>query len=65
VTGVERSEIVVLFLRLADVLERSADLAQRHAERDRGRGRSDEIELRAASRAREGAARARSIADGM
>lgn len=59
---VERSELVALFLRVADTLELSAELADHHAERERSKGLSDQIELRAALQARKAAARARTLA---
>lgn len=61
--GLERSTLIELFLRVADALERSAGLAEQHAERDRSEGRSGRIELEAATRARDAAARARTLAN--
>jgi hypothetical protein len=62
VAAFERSELNALFLRIADVLEQSADLAEQHAERYRCSGGPSEIELEAAARAHQAAARARTFA---
>ncbi len=52
-----------LYLRVADTLERSAELAEEHAGRERNNGRreSEGVELDRARRAREGARRARAL----
>ena len=59
-----RSRLATLYLRVADTLERSVQLAERHAqyEKSRGRTRSAYIELERAKRARAGAQDARALA---
>ena len=51
-----------LYLRVADTLERSAQLAEAHAERDRTAGRFGAAEIASVKRAREAATRARDLA---
>jgi len=60
----ERLELAALYSRVADTLERSAQLADEHAERERnsGRGASAEVELERARRARAAACRGRELA---
>ena len=57
----ERSGLVALYLRVAEALETSAQLAEEHARRERDRGRefSADVELDNAQRAREAARRGR------
>ncbi len=57
----ERSDLAALYLRVADTLERSAQLAEEHAEREHDE-RSVAAELAVAKRAREAAKRARELA---
>jgi hypothetical protein len=57
-----RSNMAALYRRVADTLERSAQLAEEHAERDRSEGRLDAREIASAKRAREAATRARDLA---
>lgn len=59
--GYGRSELAGLYLRVAETLERSAQLAERHAQHERSNGRlaSAAIEMERAERAREGARRGR------
>jgi hypothetical protein len=59
-----RSQLATLYLRVADTLERSGELAERHAqyEESRGRTRSGYTELERAKRARAGAQHARALA---
>jgi hypothetical protein len=59
-----RSELAALYRRVADTLERSAELSERHADRKRGTGRapSADIELERAKRARAAAQRGRALA---
>jgi hypothetical protein len=56
-----RSQLAALYIRVAETLERSAQLAEEHAERERRNGRWDSagIELERARRAREAARRGR------
>jgi anti-sigma regulatory factor (Ser/Thr protein kinase) len=58
-----RARRAALYRRVADTLERSADLAEQHAERERIRGhqQSAQIELERATRAREAARHGRSL----
>ena len=58
----ERSELNALFHRIADVLEQSAKLAEHHAERNQCSGRPTAVELEAAARSHQAAARARTFA---
>jgi hypothetical protein len=57
-------ELAELFLRVAGTVERSAQLAEQHAEREQTSGRSGSagVELERAMRAREAARRARALA---
>ena len=59
-----RSKVAGLYVRVAETLERSAQLADQHAERDRSNGRPDSaaVELERARRAREAARRGRALA---
>ena len=59
-----RPELAGLYLRVAETLERSAQLAEQHAQRDRSSGRPDgaAVELERARRAREAARRGRALA---
>jgi hypothetical protein len=59
-----RSELAGLYLRVAETLERSARLAEQHAERERIKGRPDggAVELARAESAREAARRGRELA---
>ena len=59
-----RWELAALYLRVAGAVERSAQLAERHAHRARGDGlqRVTQIELDRAKPAREGARRGRALA---
>lgn len=59
-----RSELAGLYLRVAGTLERSAQLAEDHAqrERDNGRPHSADLELECAARARAAAQRGRELA---
>jgi hypothetical protein len=61
---VRRSELAGLCLRVAETLERSAELAERHAEHERRKGclASAGVEVKRAERAREGARRGRALA---
>lgn len=56
--------MAALYLRLADTLERSAQLSEEHAGRERCNGRrdSERVELDRARRARENARRGRALA---
>jgi hypothetical protein len=56
--------LAALYNRVADTLERSAELAEHHAARERGGGRahSADIELERAERARAAAQRGRALA---
>lgn len=56
-----RSELTALYQRVADTLERSAKLAEQHADREQrnGRRRAADIELERAKRARAAAQRGR------
>ena len=58
-----RAERAALYRRVADTLERSADIAERHAERERRQGqhRSVRVELDRAKRAREAARGGRAL----
>lgn len=62
--GPRRSELAALYERVARTLERSAKLAEHHAERHRRNGRPHmaDVELERATRAREGARRGRALA---
>jgi len=59
-----RSQLASLYLRVAETLDESADLADQHAERCRGAGRAQlmEVELENARRARAAAQRGRAAA---
>ena len=59
-----RSELAALYLRAANTLDQSAQLAQQHAQRERNNGRlhSADLELERAGRARAGAERGRALA---
>jgi hypothetical protein len=59
-----RSELAALYLRVAETLERSADLAEQHAQREQQNGRWDSAstELGRAGRARDAARRGRALA---
>jgi hypothetical protein len=61
---VDRAELTALYLRVADTLERSAELAELHAIRHQhnGRGWAVAVELERANRAREAARRGRALA---
>jgi hypothetical protein len=54
--------LAALYERLAATLDRSAQLAEEHAERERTKGRSDAVEIADAERAREAGRRARDLA---
>jgi hypothetical protein len=56
--------LAALYLRVADTLERSAELAEEHATRERKKGRRDSegVKLDRARRAREAARRGRALA---
>jgi hypothetical protein len=60
----QRSRLAALYVRVAGTLERSALLAEEHAERERRNGRRDSagVELERARRAREAARRGRELA---
>lgn len=60
----DTSDLVALYLRVAATLTRSAELAERHAQRERANGRRGlaGIELERARRAREAARRGRALA---
>lgn len=57
-----RSDLAALYGKVAATLERSAQLADEHAERQRAKRQSDATELARAERARAGAKRARDLA---
>lgn len=59
-----RAERVALYARVADTLERSAELAEQHAERERhfGRQYAASVELERGERAREAARQGRALA---
>jgi anti-sigma regulatory factor (Ser/Thr protein kinase) len=63
VVGCERAKRPVLYRRVADTLERSADLAAQHPEHERQQGRqqSVNVELDRAKRAREAASLCRAL----
>lgn len=63
--GSDRSDLAALYRRVAATLERSAWLAEQHAERQRAGGRSDATEVASAKRAHEAAERARDLASRM
>jgi hypothetical protein len=56
--------LAALYLRVADTFERSAQLAEEHAKRERNNGRpeSERVELDHARRAREAARRGLALA---
>lgn len=60
----QRAELAALYLRVASTLERSADLAEQHAQRhrDRGKQQAAAIELERCKRARSAAQRGRALA---
>jgi hypothetical protein len=62
--GYGRSELAGLYARVAETLERSAQLAEQHAQHERSKRRlaSAAIEVDRAERAREGARRGRALA---
>lgn len=64
-----RSELSALYRQVADTLERSAELAERHAGQEQQRGpghqRAAEVERQRAQRAREAVRRARALASRM
>jgi hypothetical protein len=62
-----RSKCSALYRQVANTLEHSAELAERHAEYEQRHGRqlAADVELQRASRAREGAHRARALASRM
>ncbi len=64
VTSPQTPSWVALYLRVAKTLERSAELAEQHAERCRSNGQrqSAAIELERAQRARAAAQRGRAVA---
>jgi ElaB/YqjD/DUF883 family membrane-anchored ribosome-binding protein len=59
-----RLRLASLYLRVAETLEESADLADRHAQRCRGDGRAQlmEVEMENARKARAAAQRSRAVA---
>jgi hypothetical protein len=59
-----RSDLGGLYLRVANTLDQSAQLAEHHAQRERNNGRlhSADLELECAERARAAAQRGRALA---
>ncbi len=60
----ERAKLAELYVRVADALERSGQLAVEHADRNRSDGQmaSTEVELERARQARQAAQRGRALA---